>query len=74
MATIQLSHITITPNYNTGTFLHFGIFNSQAKGYSYSQTNIQSAYNLTDKDFLALTVLIGNTVNNYIKQKDKTKG
>ena len=68
MTTIQLSHITITPNYDTGIFMHFGIFNSQAKGYSSLETNIQSAYNLTDKDFLALTILIGNTVNNYIKE------
>lgn len=70
MSTIILSHVAVTPCYDSGTFMHFSTFNSKAKGYCSSETNIQSAYNLNDNDFITISVIIAQAINTYIKAKD----
>ena len=65
---IKFSKIVISATYDTGHFMHFSIVNANPKSFCDSQNNIQSAYNLNDKDFLALELIIGNEVNKYIME------
>ena len=66
---IQTKTVNVSASFDSGTFMCFSVSNAKAKGYSSHETNIQSAYNLTDKDFVALEILIASSINNYIKGK-----
>ncbi len=65
--TIHGKKVNVTAYFDSGTFMHFGISNAQCKSYCSSETNIQSVYNLSDKDFAALSILITATVDSYLK-------
>ena len=70
MSIITGKRVAVSAHFDSGTFLHFNVSNSQTKGYSDHETNIQTTYNLSFDDFTALSIMIESVINQYLTLKE----
>lgn len=66
-----IKNIGVTAGFDSGTFLGFSAVSTEGVEPGQQVQSIQSAYNLSFKDFNALEIMIAATISSYIEEKKK---
>lgn len=72
MVVLGENKIGVSAQFDSGRFMNFSVFSCKnPTSYNSMDSNIQSVENLSFEEFTALEAIIANSVDNFIKMKNK---